>query len=158
MLSNNVNIKFDYIFKEIKEGDIFINDSYTKDYKLYSNIDDQTYGIAIPKNGGTSITFIRHDKSIVFYYDDLSIKYLDTLITIPRRERLMLEFIYNGKLNNSLKFTYREYLNDNARPAFTQDLQYDLNEGNIIGFKGLRIEIISATNIKLKYKVLNYFK
>ena len=43
------------------------------------------------------------------------------------------------------------------RPAFTQDIQYDLKESNIIGFKGVRIEIIEATNRHIKYKVLNSF-
>ena len=65
------------------------------------------------------------------------------------------EFIYNGKNNNQLKFTYREYVNDLARPAFSQDLQYDLNESNIIGFKGLRIEVMKSSNTEIQYKVLN---
>lgn len=67
------------------------------------------------------------------------------------------EFIYNGKSGNTLKFIYREYINDMARPAFTQDLQYDLNDGNMIGFKGLRIEVVKATNTNIDYKVISYF-
>jgi len=65
------------------------------------------------------------------------------------------EFIYNGKANNNLKFVYREYIHDMARPAFSQELQYDLNESNIIGFKGLRIEVLKSTNTNIEYKVLN---
>lgn len=67
------------------------------------------------------------------------------------------EFIYNGKSGNSLKFVYREYINDMARPAFNQDLQYDLADGNIIGFKGLRLEVVSATNTSIEYKILSTF-
>ncbi len=67
------------------------------------------------------------------------------------------EFIYNGKANNSIKFIYREYVRDMARPAFNQELQYDLNESKIIGFKGLRIEIIEATNTNISYKILSNF-
>jgi hypothetical protein len=67
------------------------------------------------------------------------------------------QFIYNGKINNGLKFIYREFINDMARPAFSQDLQYDLADGNLIGFKGLRIEIIKATNTNIEYKVLSTF-
>jgi len=66
------------------------------------------------------------------------------------------EFIYNGKVSNSIKFIYRQYINDTARPAFTQELQYDLNESNIVGFKEMRIEIIKATNTGIEYKVLNH--
>jgi hypothetical protein len=68
------------------------------------------------------------------------------------------ELIYNGKVGNSIKCTYREYVNDIARPAFTQDLQYDLSESSIIGIKGMRIEVIKTTNIGIKYKILNDFK
>ena len=67
------------------------------------------------------------------------------------------EFIFNGKTGTSLKFVYREYVNDMARPAFNQDLQYDLADGNIVGFKGLRIEIIKATNTNIEYKILSNF-
>lgn len=71
---------------------------------------------------------------------------------------LKQEFIFTGKANNTLNFLYREYINDLARPAFTQNLQYDLAEGNIVGFNGLRIEVIKATNIKITYRVLSSFK
>ena len=67
------------------------------------------------------------------------------------------EFIFNGKSSNNLKFIYREYINDMARPAFNQDLQYDLNESKIIGFKGLRIEILNVTNTNIEYKILSSF-
>lgn len=67
------------------------------------------------------------------------------------------EFIYNGKVGNNVKFIYREFINDMARPAFNQDLQYDLAESNTIGFKGLRIEIIKATNTSIEYKILSDF-
>lgn len=66
------------------------------------------------------------------------------------------EFIYNGKSNNTLKFIYREFIKDLARPSFTQDLQYDLEESNIVGFKDMRIEIIKATNSAIDYKILNH--
>lgn len=66
------------------------------------------------------------------------------------------EFIYNGNVSNNIKFIYREYIDDTARPAFTQELQYDLNESNIVGFKEMRIEIIKATNTGIEYKVLNH--
>lgn len=67
------------------------------------------------------------------------------------------ELVYNGRLENYIKVIYREYLNNWARPAFTQELQYDLNESNVIGFQGARIEILEATNTKITYKVLSHF-
>ncbi|NDP28499.1 MAG: hypothetical protein GZ087_13900 [Flavobacterium sp.] len=67
------------------------------------------------------------------------------------------EFIYNGKVGKNVKFIYREFINDMARPAFNQELQYDLDESKIIGFKGLRIEILSVTNTNIEYKILSSF-
>lgn len=68
------------------------------------------------------------------------------------------EFIYSGKVGNIVKFSYREFYKNLARQAFTQDVQYDLSEGNIIGFKGAKFEIINASNFKLDYKILSPFK
>ena len=67
------------------------------------------------------------------------------------------EFLYNGRVDNALKFVYREFSGDLARPAFTQEIQYDLDQSNTIGFKSLRIEIIEATNTNITFKVLQTF-
>jgi len=66
------------------------------------------------------------------------------------------EFIYNGKSNNTLKFIYREFIKDLARPSFTQELQYNLDESNIVGFKNMRLEVIKATNSEIEYKILQH--
>lgn len=68
------------------------------------------------------------------------------------------EFVYQGKLDHTLNFTYREYTDNLVTPSVTQELSYSLNDGKSIGYKGLRIEIISARNDKLTYKVMQYFK
>ncbi len=44
-----------------------------------------------------------------------------------------------------------------ARPSFTQELVYDINESNIIGFRGLRIEVLNTTNTNIEYRILSYF-
>ena len=61
-------------------------------------------------------------------------------------------------IGDILKFTYREFtFYGYARDAFTQDVQYDLKEDPIIGFKGARVEVIEATNREITYKVISYF-
>jgi hypothetical protein len=67
------------------------------------------------------------------------------------------ELIYNGISGDNVKFLYREISNDLMRPAFTQEVQYDLSQEMTIGFKGVRIQIIEASNTRLKYKVLTSF-
>ncbi|MGE4268060.1 MAG: hypothetical protein AB7F25_11550 [Deferribacterales bacterium] len=67
------------------------------------------------------------------------------------------EIIYNGRNATFLKFLYRESTSQVLRVPFSQDIQYDLNDGKIIGFKGARIEVIEASNTKIKYRVLSNF-
>ncbi len=76
---------------------------------------------------------------------------------IAKKNSLQQTVIYTGKQDNILKFSYREFSNDMARPAFTTDITYDLNESNIIGYKSFRAEVIEATNTEIKYKILNGF-
>ena len=65
--------------------------------------------------------------------------------------------IYNGRSGNSVKFLYREFLGDLNRVSFQQEVSYDLNIGEIIGFKGARFKIIEANNVQLKYQVIETF-
>ena len=156
-LLKDTKIKTGYILKDVKAGEVFINTLYTSKYDLYSKVDNSIYGIAIPKSGGKPITFYNSGAGMTFDKSSTPIEYKAELTPIPKKEYLKQEFIYNGKVGNAIKFTFREFVDDLARPAFTQDLQYDLTESKVIGFRGLRIEILSATNIKIEYKVLTHF-
>lgn len=145
----------------VKTGDVLPMVLVYKGYKLYSNNPDTVhldngvavsikYGYAYPytfSNIGTFQIIMAKEK----------IKYTETSSEKNCEKCFKQQFIFNGKVNNSLKFTYREFVNDMARPAFNQDLQYDLSESNIIGFRGLRIEVLKANNISIEYKVLSSF-
>ena len=65
---------------------------------------------------------------------------------------------YAGKSGNILKFVYSEFTKGLARDAFNREFQVDLNEGNVLAFKGALIEIESATNINIRYKVIRNFR
>ena len=67
------------------------------------------------------------------------------------------ELIYNGRSGDNLKFLYREFSGDFMRPPFSQDVQYDINDSNIIGFRGARIEVLEASNTNLTYRVISSF-
>jgi hypothetical protein len=77
---------------------------------------------------------------------------------ITSNDNFVRQLIYNGKAGDVINFTYKEFINDLARSAFSQNIQYDLKESNIIGYKGAKIEIINATNLKIEYKVLSDFR
>ncbi|WP_421245569.1 hypothetical protein [Aeromonas sanarellii] len=66
--------------------------------------------------------------------------------------------IYSGKVGNKINIGYRESSNDVARPAFNNDVEYDLNESKEIGYKGAVLEVLSADNQKITYRVLKSFR
>jgi hypothetical protein len=65
--------------------------------------------------------------------------------------------IYSGRVGNKINIGYREFSNNFARPAYNNDVEYDLSESKTIGYKGCRIEIIEATNEYIKCKVIRNF-
>jgi hypothetical protein len=146
-----------YVKTEIKNGELLINDSETQGHLLFSS-EDKSYGIAIPKQGGNTEMFVSTDGFHIRIIPlEGPVEFEKMKVPIVGKEYFKQEFIYNGKVGNGLKFIYREFIDNTARPAFTQDLQYDLAEGNIIGFKGLRIRVINASNTKIEYEVQSNF-
>jgi hypothetical protein len=65
--------------------------------------------------------------------------------------------IYNGKVGNKINIGYKEFNNDFARPAFSNNVEYDLSESKVIRYKGAELEIIKATNQFIEYKVYSNF-
>jgi hypothetical protein len=65
--------------------------------------------------------------------------------------------IYSGKSGSNILIGYREFSNTMARPAFNNDVSYDLDESTKIGYKGARLEIINATNQYIEFKVISNF-
>jgi hypothetical protein len=65
--------------------------------------------------------------------------------------------LYNGKIGEKITIGYREFSGDIARPAFSNEVSYDLSDSTIIGYKGARIEVVKATNTEITYKVLSGF-
>lgn len=65
------------------------------------------------------------------------------------------ELVYSGKFgDDTVRFLYREYVDDMARPAFTQELSYDLPESNPISFKSLVIDVQEATNNSITVSIV----
>jgi hypothetical protein len=65
--------------------------------------------------------------------------------------------LYSGRVGNKINISYREFSNNSARPAFNHDVEYDLSSSNIIGYKGASIEVISADNSTITYRVIKNF-
>ena len=78
--------------------------------------------------------------------------------TTYSRARNQQTLLYSGKVGNRVTLGYREFVNETARPAFSNDVDYDLSESTVLGYKGARIEVLKATNTEITYKVLSGFK
>jgi hypothetical protein len=76
-------------------------------------------------------------------------------VLIPNSIGFKAELIYTGVADKTIHVTYREYNADLARPAFYQDLSYQLEESKIIAFKSLKIMIYEANNSSIRFSVLD---
>lgn len=119
------------------------------------------HGVAIEKSTGKVLPFYNSKTGSIggFYPKEVEGFTIEktTYVNPDCQNCFKQEFIFNGKVGNNLKFIYREYINDMARPAFNQDLQYDLEESTTVGFKGLRLEVLDASNTSITYKLLSSF-
>lgn len=72
---------------------------------------------------------------------------------VESKDDFYVDVLYQGMSKGEVKISYREYSNGIARPAFTQDVLYELDADGtgIIGFKGLRIKVLKATGYDLEY-------
>ena len=80
-----------------------------------------------------------------------------TETSYPSPDSFQQTLLYLGKSGSVVRFGYREFYEDYARPAFSNEVSYDLNDSNIIGYKNAKIKIIEATNTFIKYEVLSHF-
>jgi len=156
IVNTDQTIKPGTVMRELKKGEIFVNKFDTKKYFLYES-PTATFGIAVDKNTGLQTFYSITGASVVFAKLRNQIDFTETTVPVKGKEYFKQEFIYNGKVGNGIKFVYREFADDFARPAFTQELQYDLSESKIIGFRGLRLEVLKATNTDIDFKVISYF-
>lgn len=86
---------------------------------------------------------------------DASFSYQKKNVTYQNSFQQIL--IYNGKVGNKINIGYKEFNNDFARPAFSNNVEYDLSESKVIRYKGVKLEIIKATNQFIEYKVYSNF-
>jgi hypothetical protein len=65
--------------------------------------------------------------------------------------------IYSGKVGDKINIGYREFSGNMARPAFNNDVEYDLRESKTIGYKGALLDVVEATNQYIRYIVKQNF-
>jgi len=115
------------------------------------------YNICKDTNTGKFVFANFNPYELLFVRDieEGKVKEIEKVVVSPTNFKQ--ELIYNGRVGDGLKFIYREFAEDLARPSFTQSIQYDLSKSNLIGFKNGELEIIEATNTEISYIVRSNF-
>jgi hypothetical protein len=110
------------------------------------------------KNGTFDIAKVA--PGAVWFKNDIkpAARYEKGELIVPRPDAKKTELLYQGYSGKTVKLSYREYMNDFARPAFFQDVTYDVPEfPTTITFRTVRIKLLSADNNGLRYQVLSGF-
>jgi hypothetical protein len=85
-------------------------------------------------------------------------KYEISELIVPRTDAFRNELLFQGVSNKVLKLSYREFVNDMARPAYFQDVTYDVTGWPMtVTFRSVRIEVIEAGNDGVTYRVMSGF-
>ena len=158
ILTFEINIKpGKYIAKRNDETYLY----YYGDESIFSGYDTlgNSYpgGIAISSKENEVVGFVDVLGSIYRQKIPTSINYKATKHIDLLKPYSKKEFIYNGYDNSSIQFTYREVNFGEVEEELTQTAKYNLNNDKVIGFKELRIKILSADNREITYKVINNF-
>lgn len=147
----------------VRAGDFELYSSGSEGNYYQGNSDYSMLGQTVPASERAGV-FVPNDKSkqAVIYHFAMGYRYGIKPVTYVTKEIVRFtpesfrrELVYSGISQNTVTFVYREFKDNLARPAFTQELKYDLLQGRVVGYKGARFEIIEAGNTNVTYKVLN---
>lgn len=78
-----------------------------------------------------------------------------TMQTAERVDGVKKELIYQGRDDETLRFRYREYIQNIVRPAYDQTVEYNLNEDKVVTFRGMRILVENANNQEIAYRIIS---
>lgn len=78
-----------------------------------------------------------------------------TQLEVENSADFQVDVLYQGLSKGEVKISYREFKGGLARPAFTQDVAYELDKdgSGMIAFKGMRIKVLKATREDITYIV-----
>ncbi|MFX4084058.1 hypothetical protein ACKU27_03020 [Sphingobium yanoikuyae] len=84
-----------------------------------------------------------------------STPYSRTKLSVVRQDSFKTVLLYQGATADTLRFSYREFKDDVARPAFTEELSIPREPyPAMIMVKNVQLEVAAVTGMGLKYKVV----
>ncbi|HYC54640.1 MAG TPA: hypothetical protein VEL28_06860 [Candidatus Binatia bacterium] len=127
---------------------------------------NEVLGIVVDENGAIScqkpVVQIRGSKTGRTFATKLAV---GSTVFTPKTyfagetpDSLRWQLLYSGRAGNEIVLDYREFTEmgygSTARPAFYQQVKYDLSTGRTITFKETQIEVLDATNSMISFRVL----
>jgi hypothetical protein len=81
-------------------------------------------------------------------------------VTVPEfaKKGFKQTLVYNGKYENKISIGYLTFYNNNEQTRFNNTIEHDLDQSDIIEYRGAEIHIIEATQQDIKYSVIKNFK
>jgi hypothetical protein len=169
-LLNGVVSKGAYVPYATVEGEFEVytpKNNATNAFKNYKNISANKLYIYVEKTGEVGLAKLsgnKLDKLEVFKGTDFEFKntlysteYLYSSSYNTTKDFFKQTLVYNGLQGNIIKLSYREFINNIAREAYTADIVFDLDLTKTISYKNCQIEIIDITPNNITYKVLKHF-
>lgn len=72
-------------------------------------------------------------------------------------ESIQRMLVYGGNSGAKIRLAYREIWKNITRPSSDTFVEFDIADSKVVDFKGARIEVIEATDRKIRYRVLRGF-
>lgn len=110
----------------------------------------------VDRKGTGSFDQVKVASEVNWWSTDLStpLSYSVDELAIPRPGTKRFELVYQGFSKDVLRLAYREYVDDMARPAFFQDLTYEVTSfPTDIRFKQIQLKIFGAGNNGIQFQV-----
>lgn len=110
-------------------------------------IDDDGDG-KFDRHAKDNITIARRFKTVV--------PYSKIPVSVSREDSFKSVILYQGANSDSIRFSYREFNNDMARSAFTEDIIIPREKfPTMILIKNLQIEIKNVSGMGLQYRIVD---
>ncbi|GGY85425.1 hypothetical protein [Marinobacter zhanjiangensis] len=169
MLGNDYIARVNYVsvdgeFTAIKPGELLLSSGPEGCSLLVANT------FSLPEAGGANpvdgISSIFSGKRAIFggtkpaqeHQIPTEVCGIDQSTIADSEDSFRKELVYLGRSGDTIQLSYREFYNNMARPAFSNNIQYDLGDSDVIGFQGARFKVLSATNTFFTYEVMKHLQ
>lgn len=141
-------------YEEYKESELFryseIGEIQNKKMTMLSD----PYGRMKAFKEGSNICIIGgHGEKVCKDYSDFE-RFIRNEV---KRNGLSQSLIYKGRVGNKIKIEYREFSKNSGQSKVINELEYNLDDSNIIAHNGAKIEVMMATAETIRFKIVSNF-